>query len=69
MSPIIPDRCRKHSIQAFEAFLSIGFIGMGDYFGVRMCYESMTQRFQVSLHFREIVDLAIKDHPNRSILV
>jgi hypothetical protein len=57
------------ALEMFEHPLAVLFPKVGDQFRVGRCAELMALRFQCRSHISMVKELAVKDAPNRAILV
>src|SRR5262249_52503942 len=67
--PLVPERERKHPVQALDACLSVLLVKVDDHFRIRAGRESVAAGFEISSKLPEVVDLAVEDELHRSIFV
>ncbi len=66
---LIPDRKSKHAAQSFDTGRPEFLIEVNDDFGIGAGAEYVTSGKKVVTQLLEVIDLPIKDDPDRAILV
>ena len=61
----VPDGDAKHAIEVIKNVAAPLLISVNNHFGVRPCPEMMAALFKFSAQFLKVIDLAVKDHPDR----
>ena len=64
---LIPNCEGKHATESLEAGDAPGAVGFKDYLGVAMRAEAVTEGFEFSAEFVEVVDLAVEDNHGMSV--
>ncbi len=67
--PRIPEGDGEHPVQVPKAVDALVFVQVDDRLRVATGREAVTGTFQPMTQFGEIVDLAVEDDPDRSVLV
>jgi len=61
----IPDAQTKHAIEPIENSRAPLFVTVNDYLGIGACAERMAALLEIGAQFLEIINLAVKDDPDR----
>src|SRR5262249_38925257 len=67
--PFVPDRQPEHAAEVVDAALTIFFIQMDDGLGIARGVKDMAAALQLAAELLEVVDFAVEDYPDRSVLV
>src|SRR5205823_1208324 len=65
----VPEREREHAAEAIDRALAPLLVRVNDHLGVGVRAESMAGLLQGGSDLREVIDLAVEDHPDGSIFI
>ena len=68
-APAVPDGKPEHAAQVVDAFLAVLFIEMNNGLGIAVGAVAMAARLQAGPQLGVVINLAVKNNPNRAIFV
>ncbi len=65
----VPQRKAEHAVEMSNELIAVFLVEVNDDFGVATSLEMVALRLQISAQLAKVVDLAVADHPDGSVLV
>src|SRR6185436_1924721 len=69
LAPVVPQRDREHAVELARKLITHLLVEVNDDLGVALRREAVPLLFEALAQLLEVVDLAVLDGPDRSVLV